>query len=283
MSVNVSPSEVAGSPPQVPGFVRAAGGVRVAFGATPRGTRALRVAESGGYRVRFPRAGGCCEAVLINTGGGMAGGDAMRVDLSIAAGAEALVTTQAAEKVYRSQGPDTRIDVALTLGAGARLAWMPQEAILFSGARVARHVAVAMPADASLTMVEAVVFGRTAMGETFAAGAFADRWRIRRDGRLAFAEDVRLGGRVADVLALKACGGAARALAVVLVVAPDAEARLDDARAALAEAHSQCAASAWEGMLVARFLSSDAQALRADLVRFLETWRGRPMPRSWQT
>jgi urease accessory protein len=121
------------------------------------------------------------------------------------------------------------------------------------------------------------------MGEAFRSGAFRDRWRLRRGGRLVFAEDVRLEGFVEETLGRKAVGAGARALATVLYLGPDAEARRVEARAALEGARAECGASAWDGMLVARFLSPDPQVLRADLVRFLERFRGAPMPRSWQS
>jgi urease accessory protein len=282
MSVNISLSEVAAVAPLVPAYVRAEGGVHVDFALTPRGTAPARIGESGGYRVRFPK-GGACEAVLINTGGGMAGGDRMSTRMRLAAGVQVLATTQSAEKIYRTQRAATEIAVSLDLAGSSCLAWLPQETILFSESRVRREVNIALAADASLIFAESVVFGRAAMGETMQHARFRDRWRVRRDGALVFAEDLRLDGDIHQLLARKAIGDGARALATVLIVAPDAEARIDAGRAALADAQSQCGASAWNGMLLARFLSRNAQALRADLVRFLESLSGRPMPRSWQT
>jgi urease accessory protein len=264
----------------MPAFVRAEGGVRLVFGATPRGTAPLTIAESGGYRVRFPRTG---EGVLINTGGGMTGGDRMFVEAEVQTGAAAVLTTQAAEKIYRSDGPETGIAVSLVLRPGSRLAWLPQEQILFDGARLDRTLDVALAADASLTLVESVFFGRLAMGEVVEQGGCRDRWRIRRDGRLVLAEDVHLDGRIADALSRAALGNGARALATFLHVAPGAEARIEDARAALGEATCECGVGAFDGMLLARFLAQDPQGLRADLARFIEAFRGETMPRSWQT
>ena len=276
------PSEIVQSAvPLVPGYVRASGGIRVRFAATDRRTQAIERAESGGYRVRFPRIAETCEAVLINTGGGMAGGDRMGAELSLDAGAAAVITTQAAEKIYRSQGAMTEIGVDLTLGSGSRLDWLPQEMILFCGSRWRRRLAADVAADASLTIAESMVFGRVAMDEIVERGFCHDRWRIRRDGKLVFAEDMRLDGNPAGLLAVKASGNGARALATIVHVAPHAEQRLDEARDLLALASSECGASAWNGMLVVRVLSRDAQGLRADLVRFLEGFRHAAMPRSW--
>jgi urease accessory protein len=271
------------TPAPLPAFVRAQGGVRVHVERTPRGSAAMRIAESGGYRVRFPRSALGLEGVLINTGGGMTGGDRLAVDVTMGEGARATLTTQAAEKIYKSQGADVKVAIRLDLSAGSRLDWLPQEQILFDRARFARTLDVAMTPDATLTLVESTVFGRTAMGETLDLVAFRDRWRIRRGGRLVLAEDVRLAGDAAATLARPAVGGGARAMAVLLHVAPDAEARLDGLREALDGAASECGASAWNGLLVARFLHRDAAALRADLARVLQTFRGAPMPRSWQT
>lgn len=270
----------------VPEFVRAAGGVRMVLGARSGRTMPLERAESGGYRVRFPRhseAGLCgvCEAVLINTGGGMAGGDRMRTEVRVTQGACGVATTQSAEKIYRSQGPVTEIDVALRVESYARLAWLPQETILFSGSRWRRKLAADMAPDAELTILESTVFGRSAMGELIHEGSVHDRWRIRRGGRLVFADDVRLDDNPAELLSHTASGNGARAVATILHLAPDAEMRIDEARDRLASASSECGASAWNGMLLVRFVSGDAQLLRSDLVRFMEGFRGLPMPRSW--
>lgn len=267
----------------LPDCVRARGAVRVVIGATPRGSAPLVIAESAGYRVRFPRVGGGCEGVLINTGGGLAGGDRMEVDVVLGREAAATLTTQAAEKVYRAEGAGTEIAVSLDLQAGSRLDWLPQEQILFSGARLARTLDAAMARDASLTLVESAVFGRVAMGEAMETGAFADRWRIRRDDRLIFAEEIRLAGPVSRMLQRRAVANGARAIATCLHIAPEAEARRDDARAAIEGAACECGISAQNGMLIARFLSPDPQALRADLVHYLAWLRGRPVPRSWQS
>ena len=266
----------------LPRWIRAAGGVRVAIGKTPRGSAPMAIAERGGYRVRFV-SGTTCEGVYLNTGGGLAGGDDLALDVSLAPHATATLTTQAAEKVYRAQADDTTMRVSLEIGTGAALEWLPQEQILFDGARLVRRIDVAMAADARLLFVESAVFGRRAMGESVESGLLHDRWRIRRAGRLVFAEDLKLDGAVSATLARPACGGGARALATVLLISPDADARVDDARVALADARIECAAGGFDGILIARFLAPDPQRLRADLARFLERLRGAPLPRSWYT
>jgi urease accessory protein len=268
----------------VPDAIRARGGVRLAFGAFDGQTRRLESAEAGGYRARFPtRHDGLSEAVLINTGGGMTGGDQLSVHVALDAGARAVVTTQAAEKIYRSQGPDTRVGTTLALSAGAVLHWLPQECILFSRARLKRTLTADLAADATLIACESVFFGRSAMGEACDPSAFHDRWRIRRGGKLIFAEDVRLEGDVAAQLMRPAIGGGARAIATLIIAAPDAPARLEAVRAALGGTTSQCGASALDGLVIARLLAPDAAALRADLAHLASAVTGQALPRSWQT
>ncbi len=268
----------------LPAHVRADGGVSIRFGLAGRRTVRLDVAESGGFRARFPSTfTDACEAVLINTGGGMTGGDRCVVRVALDDGATAVVTTQAAEKIYRSQGPETLVSTHLRLGAGSRLDWLPQEAILFARSNLKRELAVDMAADARLIACESVYFGRFAMGEMLEAATLRDCWRIRRNGRLVFAEDVRLDGTVNLALQRAAIAGGARAMATVVMAAPDAAVRLEGAREALADAVSECGATSFDGLLIARFLCRDAAALRADLARFMIHLTGAPLPRSWQT
>ena len=284
MYADTSPSDLRSAPyrgTDLPDYVRGEGVLRMVFAPRPRGTEAITLRESGGFRVRFPRVGPC-EAVMINTGGGMTGGDRLAVDITLEAAAQAVATTQSAEKVYRSTGADTKVDVRLVLNDGARFAWLPQESILFDGARLSRRFTVDMADDASLTLAESITFGRSAMGEEVRGAALQDVWRVRRGGALLFAENIRVDGDLASLLDRKAIGGGARAVATVLHVAPDAEARIEDARTALEVAECDCGASAWSGMMVVRFAAPSPAAVRRDLARFLQAFRSGPLPRVWQ-
>ncbi len=180
MSVNVSPFDVkAGLPPSL----RAIGAVRLLARAVEGGTEAYEVEESGPLRLRFPRlAEDALEAILINTGGGIAGGDRLEIAVEAGEGARVALTSQAAEKIYRATGPAARITLRLTARSGARLDWLPQETILFDRARVARTLDAEVAPDARLTICEAIVFGRTAMDERVRSGTWRDQWRIRRGG-----------------------------------------------------------------------------------------------------
>jgi len=162
-------------------------------------TRRRHLHESGSLRVRFPspEAEGL-SAVFVNTAGGVAGGDRFDIDIATGEGSRLAVTTAAAEKVYRAQGPAAQLNITLKVAAGSHLAWLPQETILFDRARVRRRIDIDLAEDASLLLCEIVVFGRAAMGERMLHGEFVDRWRMRRGGRLVFAETVRLDGDIGE-------------------------------------------------------------------------------------
>lgn len=236
-------------------------------------------AEAGALRVRFPRAcAGLPEAVLVNTAGGLAGGDHFEVDVGLQAGARLAVTTAAAEKVYRSLGSDARLAVTASVGEHAELMWLPQETIVFDRARLERTITMTLAADARLVVAEAAVFGRTAMGETVHCGAFADRWRIRRGGRLIFAENFRLDGPIGRRLGAAAIAGGRTALATVLMT-PAGQAAADAVRDAAAAFAGDVGVSAWNGIVLARLAAGDGACLRHDLMLVLAALGHRALPR----
>ena len=268
--------------PSRPRRQRAEGRVAIAAARIGPATRAVRVAEAGSSRVRMPRVGGQgLEAVLINTGGGIACGDRFTVSVEAGAGAQLAVTTPAAEKVYRSDGPSAELNVRMSLAAGADVAWLPQETIVFDRARIRRRIEVDLAADARLLLFESVVFGRTARDEEVREGFFEDRWRIRREGRLAYADNLRLEGPIAGLLDRPAIANGGRALATCVYMAPDAQGSLDKARGLLEKAGCSAGASAWNGLLAVRFLARSGAELRSGTIAFLEGFRGCGLPRVW--
>ncbi len=246
-------------------------------------TRLYDCEEQDGYRIRFPKTGTPLEGVIINTGGGVAGGDRVTHSATLAGGASVLLTTQAAERIYRSTGRPSQIGVSLNLAQGAVLAWLPQETILYNNSRLNRRFDIDMAADASLLMAEIVVFGRREMGETVAGGHYADRWRVRRGGSLAFAENIDLAGDLGAAMNRPAIANGARIIATVLFVDERAEYQLELVRKTLAKAASRIAASAWNGLLCIRCLGHDLEAVREDVSRAICALRRQPMPRVWRT
>ncbi len=269
--------------PQQANLQRARGRAAVTWRWQDGRTRLADLHQSGCAKMLLPKTHGTIpEAVIVNTSGGITGGDRLDYAAAVEAGASGVVTTQAAERVYRAASGTGRIDTRLTVAPRASLAWLPQETILFDGGRLARRLDVDMAADASLLLLETVVLGRAAMGETVETAEITDQWRVRRDGRLVLAEALRLTPPFSATTTGPASLGAARAFATLALVAPDAEDRLDEARRLLADT-STAAASAWNGLLVCRFLSPDARALRSILIRFLTEFRRHPLPRVWQS
>lgn len=243
-------------------------------------TRRRELHESGSLRVRFPSPEDHgLSAVFVNTAGGVAGGDAFDIDIGVGDDARLTVTTAAAEKVYRSHGPASRLDIALKVAGGAHLAWMPQETILFDQARVERRIDIDLAESSSLVLCEIVVFGRAAMGETMKQGAFVDRWRLRRGGRLVFAETVRLGGDIAATLGKRAVANGGAAIGTALIV-PGDETLLERIREASKAYGGEVGISAWSGFALARFCAQDAAKLRADMIAVLHA-SGATLPRLW--
>jgi urease accessory protein len=247
-------------------------------------TRPVRIGESGPSRIRLPNVETpSLEAVMMNTGGGIACGDRFDVAISAGAGSELVMTTPAAERCYRSDGPVAAVDVELSVAPGATLAWLPQETLLYNEGRLRRRLNANLAEDARLMMFECVVFGRTAHHEIVETGLFEDRWRINRAGRLVYADTLRLDGRIQQLLDRPAVAKGARALATFLYVAPDAESRIEEARGLLEGAPCDAAASAWNGLLAVRFLSPEIAALRRAAIDFLTRFRGAPLPRVWRS
>lgn len=243
-------------------------------------TEPERTFETGGLRWRFPTSVNPCEAVIVNTGGGVAGGDAYEVELALREGAGIEATTVAAEKIYRSDGPAARIAAKLSLAPGARLLWLPQETILFEGARLERKLEVEMVRDSSVLCVESVVFGRIAAGETRVGARLHDSWRVFREGRLILADETQLDDAGAT-LDRAAVGAGARALAVIVAAAPNLEARLPELRAAIAADGVEGGASAFDGLVLARLLSASSRELRAAVIAAILALSGRKPPRPW--
>lgn len=279
MFADTSCSDVLPSAPER--MQRANGHSRIVFRRRGGVTCLDRLYQDGCAKIRLPRViGGAPEAVLINTAGGLTGGDTFSTEVVLRPGARAVLTTQACERIYRSSGGAADVTARIALGDGALLDWLPQETILFDGGRLSRRLEADLAEDAELLAVEATIFGRAAMGEQVNSGLFRDRWRIRRNGRLIFADDMRFEDDIARQLARPAVLAGNAAMATVVHAAPDCGQFLDPVREALADAGG---ASWWGGKLVARIAAADGFALRSILLPVLSVlMAGRPLPKVWQ-
>jgi urease accessory protein len=235
-----------------------------------------------------PEPGQPATAVLVTTSGGLLGGDQLELAAELGQDTRALITSQAAEKVHRSTGPASRVEIGLAVRDRARLEWLPQETILFEGARLRRRTSLELWGGGEALAGEMLVFGRAARGEAFTRGLVRDAWLVRRDGRLLWADALRLEGDLARVLNHPAGLGGARACATALYAAPKAEAALEMVRQCLGEtAGVRAAATALPGLVVARWLGADASALRRAFSDFWGELRSRlwglpcRLPRVW--
>lgn len=281
MSVNVSPFEAAAL--EADRSTLRQKGIAKLYAVRSAGqTAAIDIEEAGPLRLRFPRimAGDALETVLVNTGGGVVGGDRMQIEVETGEGAKVAFTSQAAEKIYRSTGPAASIEVKLKAAAKSEIHWVPQETILFDRARAARTIEADMESNATLTICEAVIFGRLAMGESVANGTLRDKWRVRRDGKLIFADALTLDGNIGASLQRPAIGKGAHAVATMVQIGPGVEEKLDAVRASFADQEIEAGASAFDGILIARVVARDGLPMRTAVLGALSAC-GASVPRAY--
>ncbi len=239
------------------------------------------LALSGSSKLLFPRRFGQeLEAVLLNTAGGITGGDRFALEARVGPDAALTLTTQAAERIYRaSPGAPGEVRTEIDLAAGASLRWLPQETIIFDGASLDRRLELRMSGGARLLTCECLIFGRKAMGETVRNLHLRDRIDLRIDGALAFSDRLRLDGDAQAQLDLAAVADGARAMASILVAAPGAGEGVDRLRKALPAGAGASALT--EDLVFLRVLSPDGFALRQTIVPLLQDLAGGPIPKTW--
>ncbi|MET1047198.1 MAG: urease accessory protein UreD [Hyphomicrobium sp.] len=269
------------SRPEIPSYVRARAEVRGVFARTGATTRLLDSFETGGLRLRTPNVAEGCEGVVLNTAGGLAGGDDAVMTFAVERKADVTITTQSAEKIYRADDRPATLAANLSVAAGGRLTWMPQETILFDGSRLKRALNIQLDERSSVIAAEMTVFGRVARGEQLTSGSVYDRWRVRRGGTLIFADDVWLDGEISEIMQKAAVGDGACAIATLVHVAPNAEKGLQAVRAIIDAAPAEGGASAWNGMLVVRLAARDPLGVRTAVAHVLRRLSRRTLPRVW--
>lgn len=264
-----------------PRLQRASGACRVSFAVRDGSTRLADLYQRDPCRVLFPdpEPGEPVQAVLLTTSGGVTDGDILKMEIEAGPGTEAIVATQAAEKIYRAArgGGHCTIDVSVAVAAGATLDWLPQETIVFEGARLKRRSVADVAAGASLLACEMVVLGRAASGERFTGGLLLDQWSVKRAGRLVWTDTLRVEGETP----YGAGFGAANALATVIGVWDEPQSRFEQARTLLEAADKvRAGVTLVNGVMIARLLG-EATAVRRATIDFLTVFRGRRLPRVW--
>jgi urease accessory protein len=251
---------------------RADGCGRIVLRGSENGTRIEDVFERSPIRIMFPRIGSrpVEEAVLINTGGGVAGGDRLECSVAALPDASIAVTTQAAEKVYRALHEPARVATRLKAQESAKLAWLPQETIVFNRARLHRTTEIELFSGAELLALEWLVLGRAAHGEVLVRGHITDSWRVKKDGRLIWADCFRVNDEIFPHLKRKALLLNYHAIATLIYFGPQLDRRLEFLREIIPSLGCNCAATLVSGLIVVRFAAEESSDLKLSLRRFLD-------------
>ncbi|EFN50428.1 hypothetical protein CHLNCDRAFT_29116 [Chlorella variabilis] len=248
-----------------------------------RGDKIERLFQSGCARIILPKTYDAMkEAVILNTAGGITGGDELKIQLRAEACA-LVVTTQAAERLYKSISKSAKISIDLQAKTGTSLHWLPQETIVFDGAKVDRTIKLNMSADSQCLLAETIILGREAMGERITRCHFTDNWRLFRDGQLFHAESMRLAGEIEKILEAIACGNGGKMFTTILYSGDDIELRRSALNPIIEQCASNCAASYWKNKLVFRLVSRHPLAGKADVKLILASLRDQPLPRVWNS
>ncbi|HWZ60527.1 MAG TPA: urease accessory protein UreD [Gemmatimonadaceae bacterium] len=260
---------------------RADGVGRIVLSGSPTGTRLEDLFERSPIRILFPRTSGDTieEAVLINTAGGIAGGDRLAYNVTALPNASIAVTTQAAEKVYRALNEPARVATRLNAAEAATLAWLPQETIVFNGARLSRETEIALSSTAQLLALEWLVLGRAAHGEEMDSGRITESWRVTRDGRLVWADRFRVTDETFPHLRRTALLSHCTAVGTLVYCGPDLDTRLEWLRDIAPALACPCAATSVAGLMIVRCAATSSADLRLAL-RILLQQLGR-VPKMW--
>ena len=263
-AARVFSSGVHGNNPSDHDLQRANGSGRILLSGSERGTRLVEVFQQSPIRILFPNTGRAAveEAVLINTAGGIAGGDRLKISVTAVGSASVAVTSQAAERVYRALSQAARISTKLSASETAKLAWLPQETIIFNLARLSRETEIDLTSGAELLALEWLVLGRAAHGEEVTGGCIVDSWRVRKDGRLIWADTFRITNEIFPHLHRKALLGNCRAVATLIYFGPGLDKWKDFMRESTASSDCYCAVSSVGGLIIVRFAAKGSSALR---------------------
>lgn len=252
-------------------------------------------AHTGPLRIQkplYPEGNAICHAIIVHPPGGIAGGDTLGIDISLAANARGLITTPGATKWYRAKNEaSARQDVQINLAANATLEWLPQEAIIFNVAIATSETTITLGENALYLGWEVLCFGRAASGETFQAGRYRQRMSITRADKLLWNERGTL--EAAGALMQSPIGLAGRTVAGTLLAAGRdmPQSLLDAARAAVADhaGAARIALTRLPQVLAARYLGDSSEEAKELFIRVWSVLRPAltgsvaVLPRLWAT
>jgi urease accessory protein len=273
----------------LPRIQRSVGEGRIFVDRRAGAVRIANLFQQGSAKIRLPSTHDAdrLEAALINTSGGLTGGDSFAWHARAGRDCSLTLSTPACEKVYRSASGTASATIQLEAQQGAHLAWLPQETILFEDCALSRSIEADIAPGASLLACEALVFGRRERGERPGNIRLRDRWRIRHDGALVHAEETRIAGQGEELFARAAIAGGAGAVATLLLVSPRAEACVEPLRVAISRAGEITGGASFQplagtGKILARLVARDSHALRIVLAGALPVLnREAALPKLW--
>lgn len=264
----------------LPKFQRSKGRVELGFSCQAHSNGLEHLYQAGCLKALIPKNySEVPDVILINTAGGITGGDELKIQAHIGERVNVCLTTQTAERVYKTCQGIGKIEVELDLKNSSKLDWIPQETILFDKSAIKRSIKVNMLEHSHLFMVESIILGRQAMNECVTSNLFIDRWEILRNSKPIYIESLKLSN--ANELSGLATLGKNKALATILYIAPDSEERLGQMRRLIVDSDVFGAATAWGGKMVVRLISECPRLLRLALIYIITEFRGRSLPRVW--
>lgn len=260
---------------------RARGAGRLVTKAFGGRTKLAELFQEGCAKIRLPETFSPeMEAILINTSGGLTGGDVIEWSVAASDSTRLCVTTQANEKIYKAAADTASVSTQIRVGEDASVHWLPQETILFDQASLTRRLDVDLTETSEFLAVEAVLLGRKAMGEAVANGVFRDRWRIRRAGTLFHAEEMKFEGEIERLSQAAAVLSGQVAFATLFYTGPLAEVLFPKLRQCLEG--SAGGASFWNGKIIARIVAPTGFDLRKILTPAISVLRnGLAVPKVW--
>ena len=259
---------------------RAQGEARISTKRTPYGTGLDRLYQKGAYKAVFPRSSSFT-GVLVNTSGGVTGGDSFDVSATAGPGTTLTLTTQAAERAYKAlPGEVGTIRTRLSIKPNAICRWLPQETIVFDGANLSRKLRCDLAPASTALIVEPLILGRAAMGETQVQGRMSDLIEIWQDDTLRHLDAWTLEGDLTETFKRPAIGEDAMAMANIVFCDPAAEAHLDQIRTLLPQTAG--ASLKAPDLLVARILAPNGYVLRQSLLPILDYLTQNTLPTCWR-
>lgn len=284
MFVNTSLSKDLVNPKPSP-HQRVVGSAAVSFKASDQKSRLDTLYQHGSAKIRFPKTHGkFAEAVLINTAGGLTGGDQLDWSLKLDSDTNAVFTTQACEKIYQSSRGIAQVSTQIVIGENATCHWLPQETIIYDESGLSRMLDIQLAASSRLIAFEAIMLGREAMGENISQCFFKDRWRIFRDGKLIIADNVKLEGDIALIEKNRALMADHKVFATLVYCGPEDDEQLQSIASELTKITQDkfIASSAFNGKIIARFLSRNTYEMRENLIPVLKQLSRNELPRVWR-